>query len=273
MAAENVTDMPPPGSGDEDGKREQSTIAFPYMDLDDAIAVARGVHETTGASPCQQDQLAAKLNLSMNSSGFRMRLSAARLFGVIESDRGGAVRLTSVGQMIVDPSRERDAKVKAFLAVPLYGKLYEHYRGKVVPPTPALTRELIAFGVAQKQADRARQTFERSASTAGFFGMGRDKLIMPAGTSAESQVSHEESKKENGGGSGGGSGGNEFGDVDPLVIGLFRRLPRAGTDWDAAGRKKWLETAANIFDLIYEGEGGIKIDFAMAQRSPRPNEH
>jgi|SRR5580692_5707985 hypothetical protein len=97
--------------------------------------------------------------------------------------------------MIVDPSREREAKVKAFLAVPLYGKLYEHYRGKVLQPTQALTRELVLLGVAQKQADRARQTFERSASAAGFFGMGRDKLIMPAGASAEPQGGVDDSKK------------------------------------------------------------------------------
>jgi hypothetical protein len=32
---------------------------------------------------------------------------------------------------------------------------------------------------------------------------------------------------------------------------------------------KWLQTAANIFDLIYEGEGGIKVEPATAQRSPR----
>jgi hypothetical protein len=29
---------------------------------------------------------------------------------------------------------------------------------------------------------------------------------------------------------------------------------------------------ANIFDLIYKGDGGIKIELAMAQRSPRPSE-
>jgi hypothetical protein len=44
-------------------------------------------------------------------------------------------------------------------------------------------------------------------------------------------------------------------------------------EWPVAERAKWLQTAANIFDLIYKGEGGIKIDAAMAQRSPRPGEH
>jgi hypothetical protein len=28
----------------------------------------------------------------------------------------------------------------------------------------------------------------------------------------------------------------------------------------------------DIFDLIYKGMDGIKVDFAMAPRSPRPNE-
>jgi hypothetical protein len=43
-------------------------------------------------------------------------------------------------------------------------------------------------------------------------------------------------------------------------------------DWPVAGCVKRLQTAANIFDLIYKGEGGIKIEMAMAQRSPRPRE-
>jgi hypothetical protein len=35
---------------------------------------------------------------------------------------------------------------------------------------------------------------------------------------------------------------------------------------------KWLQTAANIFDLMYKGEGGIEVKAAIAQRSPRPGE-
>ncbi len=81
MPAEDVNAKVETLEGEEDQKREQSTIAFPYMDLDDAISIARGIHETTGASPCQHDQLAAAVQQSMNSSGYRMRVSAARLFG------------------------------------------------------------------------------------------------------------------------------------------------------------------------------------------------
>ncbi len=51
---------------------------------------------------------------------------------------------------------------------------------------------------------------------------------------------------------------------------LLNTLPQVGTEWDGPGRMKWLQTAANIFDLIYKGEGGIEIKSAIATRSPRP---
>jgi hypothetical protein len=207
--------------------------------------------------------------------GYRQRLSAARMFGVIEHERGGssAVRLTPLGQMIVDASRQREARVKAFLSVPLYRKLHDHYLGKILPPATALTREIILLGVAQKQADRARQVFERSAEHAEFFAMGRDRLVMP-GEASEAAFKIEEKPKEK------DANGNGDGQTPPptppprhpFIEGLLKTLPEPEEDWPVAGRVKWLQTAANIFDLIYKGDGGIKIEMAMAQRSPRPSE-
>lgn len=55
-------------------------------------------------------------------------------------------------------------------------------------------------------------------------------------------------------GKGGGGGG--FGDHDPLLVGLFRKLPPPETEWSEADRHKWLQTAANIFDLVYTGDCG-----------------
>jgi hypothetical protein len=37
-------------------------------------------------------------------------------------------------------------------------------------------------------------------------------------------------------------------------------------------RLKWLQTAANIFDLVYRGEGGITVSLTRAERSPRHDE-
>jgi hypothetical protein len=67
---------------------------------------------------------------------------------------------------------------------------------------------------------------------------------------------------------GNGAGDGGFGDHDPLVLGLFRKLPEPDEDWPAKDRLKWLQPAANIFDLVYKGEGGITVSLARADRSP-----
>jgi hypothetical protein len=71
---------------------------------------------------------------------------------------------------------------------------------------------------------------------------------------------------------GNGNGGGDIGDHDPLILGLFRTLPEPEADWPAKDRLKWLQTAANIFDLVYKGEGGIVVSLARAERSLRHDE-
>jgi hypothetical protein len=70
----------------------------------------------------------------------------------------------------------------------------------------------------------------------------------------------------------GNGGGGDLGNHDPLILGLFRKLPEPEADWPASARLKWLQTAANIFDLVYKGEGGIVVSLARAERSPRAHD-
>jgi hypothetical protein len=246
------------GAATEGGKRERSTIEFPYTGLEDVIAVAKGIRDTTGSSVCQHEQLAAALGLSMNSSGYRVRLSASRVFGLIESS-GGGLKLTGLGQMIVDSARERDAKVQAFLNVPLFKAVYEQNRGKQLPPPAALEREMAGLGVSEKQKERARQVFQRSAEIAGFFDMDRSRLIMPPGVTTEAATATDE-KKEPEKGAGNGGPKPPVG-LHPFIEGLLKTLPEPNTDWSIPDRVKWLQAAGHIFDLIYTGEGGrVKIE-------------
>ena len=56
------------------------------------------------------------------------------------------------------------------------------------------------------------------------------------------------------------SGSDEGGSVDgrlptglhPFFRGLLETLPEPGADWPPAQREQWLETARNIFALIYK---------------------
>ena len=120
--------------------RQQSTIEFPYTDLENAIEVAHGIHRAGGPS-CELEQLAAELGAEFKGGNFRLRVSGARLYGLVSSERGGRVALTELGQQIIDPARLKHAKVTAFLSVPLYQRVYEQFKGSLLPPAPGIDAE------------------------------------------------------------------------------------------------------------------------------------
>ena len=51
--------------------------------------------------------------------------------------------------------------------------------------------------------------------------------------------------------SGGGGGGDDYGDLDPLIAGLLRRMPKAGEAWPVAERARWLQTLAMNLSFIH----------------------
>lgn len=246
---------------DDGDKREQSTIAFPYHDLDAAIEVARAVYNRSGLGSCDLDKLAAEMG-QVISGTFRVKVGAARTFNLIDKDGRGAVKLSDLGRSIITDDGAAAAKVEAFMAVPLYSKLYDAYKGQNLPPMKALEREMAALGVAAKQTDKARQAFERAAKQAGFFDAGNDRLVRPK---AETPIhrrdtgEREEAERGNGearrdmaaGGGGGGAGGGLPPGLHPLIQGLLVTLPEPGKSWSSADKKAWLRMADSIFGMIY----------------------
>ncbi len=237
--------------------RERSSVEFPYGDLDDAIEVARAIHENAGTA-CSPDQLAAYMRQTTSSGAFRLKIATARVFGIVETERG-LVALTPLGRRIVDAGQEKEARAVAFLKVPLYQAIFEKFKGHLLPPPAALEREMLGVGVSPKQTDKARQAFERSAEQAGFFSLGNDRLTIPT-TGAKRPDAASLAKGGtpptfHGGGAGfagGGSGSGGGGDVDPIIRGLVERLPPPDSKWPLADRVRWLQTAANAFGLVYQ---------------------
>lgn len=265
-AAESVSDSK---------QREQSTIQFPYGDLSDAVSVAQGIIKC-GGRPCSPDQLAGAMGHVPTSGGFKTKIATARIFGVIETVRG-QYHLTDLGFGLTDKSLEKKSRADAFLNVPLYRRLYDDFRNRQLPPRPApLERTFISYGVSFKQADKARMAFERSAQQAGYFDQGgKDRLVRPLvdGDDQFANVSVDSEGFDGGGGGGGDTAarvtvraapgsGRSYAPLHPFIQGLLDSLPEPETNWTVEGRAKWLQAAANIFDLMYRGDGDITVSAA-----------
>jgi hypothetical protein len=269
----------------------QSSVSFPYMDLDTGISVAQSMMDAGGVA-LTREQLAGVMKLSVGSGTFITKTGTARIFGLIASVQG-KYELTNLGFAIVDndENSQRAAKAEAFLTVPLYKRTYEEFKGKQLPPKTGLENAFAKFGVAPKQVYNARLAFEKSANQAGFFSAGPDRLIEPilrgpmgptgptGPTGSTGSVSYVIGPTGPTGPSGppaGGlhermsadlpirprvyGGGGELGlDLDQLIVGLLRRLPKSGEEWGAEKRARWLQTLAANFDMVYLSENDEKV--------------
>lgn len=260
MSAASATETAASASA---AKRDQSTIGFPYNDLEAAIGIAKKLHESGGV-PVSRDQLAAALGLSQAGGNFVTRVATARLFGLVDFAQS-KFSLTELGYAILDPAREKGAKAEAFLNVPLFKRTYDEFRGKQLPPRPlGIEAAFVKFGVAPKQKDKARVAFDKSAAQAGYFGAGNDRLVEPIiptqGPSevppAEPSIWEKDIQRQAREAMSPAPRG-----YHPFVQGLLDTMPKPGETWPTAARTLWLTTAGNIFAIIYK-ESDAKEDDA-----------
>lgn len=241
-------------------RNEPSTINFPYYDLEDAVKLARGVHDVQGTM-CSSEQLATQLGAEAKGGGFRLRISAASIYGTIVYERGGKITLTDLGRRIVDPQDERAARRDAFLKVPLYAKVFQDYNGRPLPPRAALNRAIIALGVGAQVADKARQVMLRSARQAGYLDLSADRLTEPPIRDGERRPAvepeAEPQKVKNGTGGGDDGSGTK---LHPLIQGLLLTLPNPPGPWPITDRLNWLVMANSIFKMIYPSKDQADIE-------------
>lgn len=105
------------------------------------------------------------------------------------------------------------------------------------------------LGVTEKSVSRARQIFQRSAETAGFFRMGSNRLVRPTSVTTDSPEpppvenrSDAEARAP--------EDHSEDATTDPLLRGVWSKLPPSGP-FPPDRRAQWLELAKLALDVVY----------------------
>jgi hypothetical protein len=264
-------------NNDTDGKvrrkqapRVPSAIQFPYTDMSDALQVADGLLKGGGV-PMSRDQLAAAMALAPGGGGFANKISTARIFGVMESV-SGKYQLTELGHEIVDPGRQQEAKVKAFLNVELFKRTYDEFRGRLLPPRPAgLDAAFMNFGVTEKLVRHARLAFEKSARVAGMYPNGNeDRLVIPLIGAQVAAAPSERPATFYGGGQPEAlpdatsiSPAQAQVGIHKSILGMLDELPPPKSEWSKAQQADWLDAVATLFQVIYKSEdqGAINVTY------------
>jgi hypothetical protein len=250
-----------------DSKKERSTIKFPYGDLEDAEQVAQKVFDEGGTTGI--DRLAAVLgHETTNSGAFNHKLATAFGFNLIERD-GKQIKLSGLGRKIVNGDLSASARAEAFLGVELYRRIYDEYHGGTIPGDAGLENFMKQVGVAEKQTTKARQALKRSAEYAGFFQVGKDRLIAP-------NVQAVQNKSGNG-------NSTEVPLVDnppalslnlhPAVSGMLEGLPRMGGKWSEVEEVEWLKAFGHVLKVFHRRKDNIVVTKPVSKApSPPPSE-
>jgi hypothetical protein len=251
-------------------RRERSEVGFPYADLGQALDLARVLHQRGGGA-AEREQLAGWMDQSATGGTFRSRLSAATMFGLVEVDRAH-VRITPRGREAVDG--QVGALADAFLQVELFRAMFDRHSGYALPPPAAVERQMVELGVPSKQKERARQTFQKSATIAGFVDPVTGRLVKPAvRREQEGPAPAPHDSQRNVGGGGGGRGPDE--PYHPFIMGLLNELPAAPDfpKWSIEEQAEWLRTAAGIFKLMSKQSGRIVVEVKNADPGRQAGVH
>ena len=253
-------------TGEQKAKRVRivSTTPYPYFDHASSIKVA-DVIQNRGGGTCASDFLASALEYKTVKSGtFLTRIAAARMFGYITTSGGNFV-VTERARKILSPVMPEDsinAKVEAFLGVPLFAKTYERFHGSQLPHEPGLKNLFQnTFGIVPDRVPQAVRVFLNSAEQCGFFHGGKGRLIRPIVNAAPASVITDAEPQNQPPSepppvvekprSGGGGSGSDGGGVHTSLIGLLRSLPGPGESWTEKEQKRFLAAFTHTIEYLY----------------------
>lgn len=264
--AHNVADGTRASANNDEPKWKRGSIEFPYSDIGRAQELVRALFEHGGGS-AEYGQLAAWMDQTVKSGSFRAWLSAARLFGFVETDRE-SIQITKEGHNVIESASAEHEMALAFLRVPLFRKLFQLYGNHLLPGAPAIEKKVIELGVPPKQGARARQVFQKSARLAGYLTES-NRLVKPTAANMhsvqDSAIPLEDTSPTD-------VGGDTVSEspYHPFIEGLLRELPdtKEFSEWSVEGQAEWLRAAASIFRLLSKASGEIEIKISSKGLGP-----
>ena len=146
----------------------RSAYLFPSYDFGIARKIAERI-ERDGAGSLAEATLAVALGSSAKSSGFRLRVLAAKHFGLLNK-RGNMLETTPLAKAIIKPKNDSERNssiIEAFLRVPLFQEIANRYKGQPLPQGASfrniLEREL---GIQPNRVTEAERVFTDSCREA-----------------------------------------------------------------------------------------------------------
>lgn len=179
-----TADAPSEGTG----RNYVSQADVPAYGLDQAVRVARALADNFGRQPTRPLRLAQAMELSPQSSGFRMLCGASIAYGLTDGGyNSNLVSLTVLGRRVVSPIQEHDdlaARREALLRPRVIRDFLTRYNGSRIPPEQIGRNVLEELGVPSKRTAAVLALLVASARTVGFIREVKGQIYVDLETAA-----------------------------------------------------------------------------------------
>lgn len=148
---------------------DSSRAKFPRHPVAKCIRIARAILEQNAGRPCSVAEAAAFVGVGVGGP-FKVEVSSASKFGLVERPTTGQIQPTALAKRILrpqSPNDEIDGYREAILKAPDVAEVYQHYRGENLPDDQFFKNTVVeTYGVPSESFLEFKQVFLESLETA-----------------------------------------------------------------------------------------------------------
>lgn len=172
----------------------------PRFSLKESLKVARAIVDNFAKSPTKPLRISEALNLSLNSSNFRMLIGASSAYGLTEgSYKSELISLTDIGKKILtstEDGMELAAMREAFLKPRIIKAFLEKYNNSRVPQEKIARNVLEELGVPSDSTEQSFKLIFEGARELGLLREVKGSFYVDLDTTPELNFSVDEPDAE-----------------------------------------------------------------------------
>jgi len=157
-------------------KQAKAQYPFPRRTIEDALRVPSAIRTHNGGEPYDPQEVAKVINVGGRTGNFFYLTTASRDYGFTAGARDAAViSLTPLGKQAVYPGsteESTEARLRAFLNVPKFKGVLEHYKGSKLPDGDFVRNVLeTKFGLDPRTHEEFIELFKKNCR---YLGIGAE---------------------------------------------------------------------------------------------------
>ena len=166
-----VATEPKPAKGTAGKRVYVSAENMPRKTLEDAILIAKKLHEIYAGKSASRDELARAIGSAANTPKTHYLLRSAVAYGIVNDDGSNNYSLAEPGRKIVAPTYEgedKEALIKAVMTPATLSKFYSDYSGHSIPAQQHLVNLLeTRYSIPRERTAEAIEIIRANGAFAG----------------------------------------------------------------------------------------------------------